>query len=84
MSNYTWQYIQEHKQETKRLLGINYEQLEQFIVHLLILEKQAKEELEKQKIRIINSGGGRESKLSKETQILLTLIYLRHHLSFQL
>lgn len=84
MSNYTWQYIQDHKQATKRLLGINYEQLELLIAHLLILEKQAKEESEKQKTRIINSGGGRESKLSKENQIILTLIYLRHHLSFQL
>ena len=64
MSNYTWQYIQDHKQATKRLLGINYEQLQQLIAHLLILEKQAKEESEKQKTRIINSGGGRESKLS--------------------
>jgi hypothetical protein len=31
MSNYTWEYIEEHKEETKRLLGINYEQLEQLI-----------------------------------------------------
>lgn len=31
MENYTWQYIQKHPKETKRLLGINYEQLEQII-----------------------------------------------------
>lgn len=24
MDNYTWEYIQKHPQETKRLLGINY------------------------------------------------------------
>jgi hypothetical protein len=40
MSNYTWQYIQDHKQETKRLLGIDYKQLEELIQYLLILEKE--------------------------------------------
>jgi hypothetical protein len=25
MNNYTWNYIQSHPQETKRLLGINYD-----------------------------------------------------------
>jgi hypothetical protein len=84
MNNYTWQYIQEHKLETKRLLGIDYEQLEQLMVYLVIWEKRQQEELEKKKIRIIKSGGGRASKLSKENQILLALVYLRHHLNFQL
>jgi len=31
MKNYTWDYIQKHPQETKRLLGINYEQLKQLL-----------------------------------------------------
>lgn len=31
MKNYTWDYIQKHPQETKRLLGINYEQLTQLL-----------------------------------------------------
>jgi len=28
MENYTWHYIQNHPKETRRLLGIDYEQLE--------------------------------------------------------
>lgn len=84
MSNYTWQYIQEHKQETKRLLGIPYEELEILIQYLLIVEKEQQEEKEKTKIRIIKKGGGRKSKLSKENQILLTLMYLKNQVNFQL
>ncbi|AFZ52358.1 hypothetical protein [Cyanobacterium aponinum] len=38
MNNYTWVYIQNHPQETKRLLGINYEQLQQLIDYLKFLE----------------------------------------------
>jgi hypothetical protein len=84
MSNYTWHYIQEHKQETKRLLGIDYEDFELLIQYLLIVEKEQQAEKEKTKIRIIKRGGGRKSKLSKEDQILLTLMYLKNQVNFQL
>jgi hypothetical protein len=84
MSNYTWQYIQAHKQETKRLLGIEYEQLEELIAYLLIVEKEQQEAKEMNKTRIIKKGGGRKSKLSQEDQILLTLMYLKHQVNFQL
>ena len=36
------------------------------------------------KKRINKAGGGREDKIGSEEQIILTLIYLRHHLNFQL
>jgi hypothetical protein len=84
MNNYTWSYIQNHPQETKRLLGISYEQLQQLIDYLKFLEDNENKEKEKKKIRINKSGGGRDDKISKEKQIILTLIYLRHHLNFQL
>jgi hypothetical protein len=84
MNNYTWNYIQSHTQETKRLLGINYEQLVDLIEYLKLLEKQENEEEEKKKIRINQAGGGRYEKMSKEEQIIMTLVYLRHHLNFQL
>jgi DDE superfamily endonuclease/Helix-turn-helix of DDE superfamily endonuclease len=84
MSNYTWEYIQKNQKETKRLLGINYDQLEQLIEYALVLHEQKEQEKEKQKVRIIKSGGGRESKIEKPEQIILTLVYLRHHLTFQL
>ena len=84
MNNYTWVYIQNHPQETKRLLGINYEQLQQLIDYLKFLEDNENKAQEAKKIRINKSGGGRDDKISKEEQIILTLIYLRHHLNFQL
>ncbi len=84
MNNYTWSYIQLHPQETKRLLGIDSDQLQDLINYLKLLEEREKQEAEKNKIRINKLGGGREEKISQEEQIILTLIYLRHHLNFQL
>jgi hypothetical protein len=84
MKSYTWDYIQKHPQETKRLLGINDEQLGQLIAQGKLLHQRKKEELEKQKIRILKAGGGNSHKLSEEEQIILMLVYLRHHVSFQI
>lgn len=84
MNNYTWNYIQGHPQETKRLLGISYEQLLDLIEYLKLLEKQENEAEEKKKIRLNQAGGGRDEKMTKEEQIIMTLVYLRHHLNFQL
>lgn len=84
MDNYTWEYIQKHPKETKRLLGINHEQLRQLIEQGKLLHPRKQEEIEKKKIRIIKAGGGNHPKLSQEEQIILMLVYLRHHLSFQL
>ena len=52
--------------------------------YVKFLEEKEKKEKEKKKVRINKAGGGRDSKITKEEQIILTLIYLRHHLSFQL
>ncbi len=84
MNNYSWEYIQSHQKETKRLLGINYEQLQELINYVKFLEEEDKKEKEKNQVRINKAGGGRNAKITKEEQIILTLIYLRHHLSFQL
>jgi hypothetical protein len=45
MSDYTWQYIQKHSQETKRLLGIDHEQLIQLIERGKILDKIQQEKI---------------------------------------
>jgi four helix bundle protein len=84
MSNYTWEYIKQHPQEVQRLLGISYEQLEQLIEQGKLLHQLKQEKCEKKKIRIIKAGGGKPTKLSIEEQIVLTLVYLRHHLTFQI
>ena len=84
MKNYTWDYIQRHPQQTKRLLGIDYDQLIKLIKQGKILHQRKQEEVEQKKIRLIKTGGGNHPKLSAEEQIILMLVYLRHHLSFQI
>lgn len=60
----------------KRLLGLEYQQLIELLQAAQLLEKERRQEKEKTKIRLIKWGGGRRQKLSVESQILLSLIYL--------
>ncbi|MEY3221197.1 MAG: hypothetical protein RLZZ203_53 [Cyanobacteriota bacterium] len=83
-STYILTYIQEHPQETKRLLGIDYQQLQDLIAYGKLLHEKKKQEIEQQKTRVIKAGGGNKPKLSEEEQIILMLLYLRHYPSFQL
>lgn len=48
------------------------------------LENQKRQEIASAKKRIIEVGGGRPPKLSKEEQIILTLVYLHHLPTFQM
>lgn len=77
-------YIEENPKETQRLIGLEYEQLQQLIQNAerLHYEKQALRE--SNKVRIIAGGGGRKPKLSLKEQIILTLVYLRHLTTFQI
>jgi IS5 family transposase len=84
MESYTWSYIQKYPKQTKRLLGIDYQQLEHLIELGKLLHQKNKEEIEQTKIRINQPGSGTHPKLAEEEQIILMLVYLRHHLSFQL
>ncbi len=84
IKNYTWDYIQKYPEQTKRLLGIDREQLEKLIELGKFIQNRNKEETEKNKIRINQKGAGCPCKLSESEQIVLMLIYLRHHLSFQI
>jgi len=76
-------YIQNNPQETQRLIGVKYKQLEQLMKQAITLHTEKQQEREA-KIRIINKGGWSWVKLSNEDQILLTLTYLRHLTTFQL
>ena len=75
---YTWAYLQENPQDSKRLVGVNYENLVALIELAKKLEKQAKE---KEK-NGINETRGAKPKLEPEEQIVLTLVYLRQNLTF--
>lgn len=77
-------YIKNNQQQTQRLVGVKYEQLEQLIKQALALHTEKEQESQASKVRIIKKGGGRKVKLSKEEPILLTLTYFRHLITFQL
>ncbi|BAY81475.1 hypothetical protein NIES267_09520 [Calothrix parasitica NIES-267] len=77
-------YIEKHPQEAQRLVGLNYDQLKQLIKQAITMHVEVESEAEFKKTRIIKKGGGRKRKLSLEEQILLTLIYLRQFITFQL
>lgn len=77
-------YIEENSQATQRLIGLKYEQLQQLIQNAEKLHNEKQNLLEAKKIRIISGGGGRKPKLSRQEQIILTLVYLRHMTTFQL
>jgi hypothetical protein len=84
MKSYTWSYLKKYPKQTKRLLGIDDQQLEQLIALGKLLHQRKKEEKEKTKIRINQPGAVLPSLLIEEEQIVLTLVYLKHNLSFQL
>jgi uncharacterized protein (UPF0335 family) len=77
-------HIEENPKETQRLIGLEYEQLQQLIQKAERLHHEKPALLESKKVRIIASGGGRKTKLSIKEQIILTLVYLRHMMTFQL
>ena len=77
-------YIEKNPQETQRLIGLKYEQLQKLITQSQALHERKRASGESNKIRIIAAGGGRRPKLSIQNQILLTLVYLRHLTTFQL
>jgi sensor domain CHASE-containing protein len=47
-------YIKNNPQETQRLVGLKYEQLEQLINQALALHIRKQQEMEAKKVRIIN------------------------------
>ena len=76
--------IEKNPKEVKRLLGIDREQLRQLMAQVELRHQQKQEEIERNKLRVNKKGGGKKPKLSKQEQILLTLVYLRHSPTFQL
>jgi hypothetical protein len=77
-------HIEANPQETQRLIGLGYPELQILLQNAEQLHHEKQALLESQKIRIISGGGGRKPKLSIKEQIILTLVYLRHLTTFQL
>ena len=76
--------IESHPQEAKRLIGIDYEQFLALVdlAEQRHLEKQV--EIEKTKVRIIASGGGRKPEISPKQGVCLCLVYLRQKPIFEI
>lgn len=78
------EHIKNNPQETQRLIGLKYDQLQQLFVEAEALHNQKKAKIETGKTKIITKGGGRKPNLSLTDQILLTLAYLRQMTTFQI
>ena len=78
------EHIEANPQESKRLIGLGYTELQILLQNAEQLHQEKQAMLESKKIRIIAGGGGRQPKLSIKEQIILTLVYLRHLTTFQL
>ena len=79
--NQTLEYIYKHPKETKRIIGITYEQLIKLMDNA---KRREKEKKSKTKKRLIKAGGGRKKSLSPEEEIIVTLYYLHHIPNFQI
>ncbi|MGB8701470.1 MAG: transposase family protein, partial [Thermosynechococcaceae cyanobacterium] len=75
--------IDQNPERTKRLLGIEYEPLQQLINQAELANKQIQAKNEESKERVNALGGGRKSILSDRDEILLSLTYLRQHPTFE-
>jgi hypothetical protein len=74
--------IELYPQESKRLIGVKYED---FIILVALAEKRHLEkqaEIEKTKIRLIASGGGRKAEMTPKQGVCLCLVYLRQKPTF--
>ena len=70
------QNIQNNPQETQRLLGIKYEQLEGLLKQAIKIHNNKQELAQSKKVRLIASGVDRPAKLLPSEQIILTLTNL--------
>ncbi len=73
-------HIEDNPKQTQRLIGLEYEQLQQLIENAERLHHEKQATLESKKVRIIAGGGGRKPKLSVPEQIILTLVYDYSHI----
>ncbi len=76
--------IESHPHETKRLIGIEYEQFLALVALAEARHLQKQAEIEKNKIRINAPGGGRLPEMSPNKGVCLCLVYLRPQPIFEI
>lgn len=77
-------YIQAHPHDTKKVIGIDYDQFQQLLCQAEQSHQQRQAEIEKRKIRINAKGGGQQKILSNAEGVCLCLVYLRQHSTFMM
>lgn len=82
--NQILKYIDSHPRETKRIIGITYEQFANIVDNAIIIETTRKKINAFENPTIISPGGGRKKKLTVPSEILLTLYYLHNIPTFHL
>jgi len=82
--NKTLEYIHNNPKETKRIIGITYPHLKKLIENAIKINMNKKNTISAERKLLIKSGGGRKKHLNAEDEIILTLYYLHHILTFQI
>ena len=76
-------YIQQYPHRTKKLLGLTYDQFGDLLAQAEMHHKQIQFEIERNKTRINQKGGGRKPKLEINVEVCLCLFYLRQMPTFE-
>lgn len=79
-----FEYLQEHPERTKSILGIDNNQLKELLVKAELLQIEYEKEVEAHKKYINKKGGGRKSILSVEEEICLCIFYLKQFPTFEI
>lgn len=75
--------IESHHHESKRLIGIEYDQFLALVALAEARHQKKQAELEKSKIRINAPGGGRKSEMTAKEGVCLCLVYLKQKPIFE-
>ena len=76
-------YIQEYPHRTKQILGITNDQFRDLLSIASMHHNEFQAEIERNKVRINEKGGGRKPKLDISEEICLCLFYLRQMPTFE-
>jgi hypothetical protein len=76
-------YIQQYPHRAKQMLGISNDQFRDLLAQAEIHHKQIQAEIERNKVRINQKGGGRKPKLEIKEEVCLCLFYLRQMPTFE-
>lgn len=77
-------YIQEYPHRTKQILGITIAQFRDLLAQAEIHHNKLQAEIELNKVRVNEKGGGRKPKLEISEQVCLSLFYLRQMPTFEI